>query len=163
MRLRLSWAGVAGEFEQVPQLAVQVDAGVKELVGKGSIRILPDAWETSYGTTNDTLQINFEFPSSEKLGNLELSIPLLEDKSFKKFVELRNTKGTVVRKVDYSETLVFSGIQPGKYTVRVVHDVNKNGQWDIADLQKKIRCEPVSVFAKPIEVRANWSVKVVLN
>jgi uncharacterized protein (DUF2141 family) len=143
--------------------AVQVEANASELTGKGSIRILPGAWETAYGTTNDTLQFNFEFSSPEKLGSLELSIPLLEDKSFKKFVELRNEKGTVVRKVDYSETLVLSGIQPGKYTVRLVHDVNRNGQWDIADLQKKIRCEPVSVFSKPIEVRANWSVKVVLN
>ena len=143
--------------------AIQVDANASELMGKGSIRILPGAWETAYGTTNDTLQTNFEFASPEKLGNLELSIPLIEDKSFKKFVELRNEKGTVVRKVDYAETLVFSGIQPGKYTVRLVHDVNQNNQWDIADLQKKIRCEPVSVFAKPIEVRANWSVKVVLN
>ncbi len=143
--------------------AIQIDADVSELTGKGSLRILPGAWETAYGTTNDTLQLNFEFPTAEKLGNLELSIPLLEDKSFKKFVELRNEKGTVVRKVDYAETLVFSGIQPGKYTVRLVHDVNRNGQWDIADLQQKIRCEPVSVFSKPIEVRANWSVTVVLN
>ena len=143
--------------------AIQVDANASELIGKGSIRILPGAWETAYGTTNDTLQTNFEFASPEKLGNLELSIPLIEDKSFKKFVELRNEKGTVIRKVDYAETLVFSGIQPGKYTVRLVHDVNQNNQWDIADLQKKIRCEPVSVFSKPIEVRANWSVKVVLN
>jgi hypothetical protein len=143
--------------------AIQLEANASELTGKGSIRILPGAWETAYGTTNDTLQLNFEFPSAEKLGNLELSIPLIEDKSFKKFVELRNEKGNVVRKVDYAETLVFSGIQPGKYTVRLVHDVNRNGQWDIADLQKKMRCEPVSVFSKPIEVRANWSVKVILS
>ena len=143
--------------------ALEIDANASELTGKGSLRILPGVWETAYGTTNDTLQLNFEFPSAEKLGSLELSIPLLEDKSFKKFVELRNEKGAVVRKVDYSETLVFSGIQPGKYTVRLVHDVNQNGQWDIADLQQKIRCEPVSVFSKPIEVRANWSVKVVLS
>ncbi|MFM2316505.1 MAG: hypothetical protein RLZZ155_837 [Bacteroidota bacterium] len=143
--------------------AIQLDARASELTGKGSLRILPGAWETAYGTTNDTLQLNVEFSSAEKLGNLELSIPLLEDKSFMKFVELRNEKGTVVQKVDYAETLVFSGIQPGKYTVRLVHDVNKNGQWDIADLQQKTRCEPVSVFSKPIEVRANWSVKVVLN
>ena len=143
--------------------AIQLEANASELTGKGSIRILPGAWETAYGTTNDTLQTNFEFASPEKLGNLELSIPLIEDKSFKKFVELRNEKGTVVRKVDYAETLVFTGIQPGKYTVRLVHDVNRNGQWDIADLQKKIRSEPVSVFSKPIEVRANWSVKVILS
>ena len=143
--------------------AIQVEAKASDLTGKGSIQILPGAWETAYGTTNDTLQTNFEFPTPEKLGNLELSIPLLEDKSFKKFVELRNEKGTVVRKVDYSETLVFTGIQPGKYTVRLVHDVNRNGQWDIADLKQKMRCEPVSVFSKPIEVRANWSVKVVLS
>jgi uncharacterized protein (DUF2141 family) len=143
--------------------AIQLEANASQLTGKGSIRILPGAWETAYGTSNDTLQLNFEFPSAEKLGNLELSIPLIEDKSFKKFVELRNEKGNVVRKVDYSEALVFTGIQPGKYTVRLVHDVNRNGQWDIADLQQKIRCEPVSVFSKSIEVRANWSVKVVLN
>ena len=155
--------GTIAETNSPLHFAIQVDANASELIGKGSMRILPGAWETAYGTTNDTLQSNFEFASPEKLGNLELSIPLIEDKSFKKFVELRNEKGTVVRKVDYSETLVFSGIQPGKYTVRLVHDVNRNNQWDIADLQKKIRCEPVSVFAKPIEVRANWSVKVVLN
>jgi uncharacterized protein (DUF2141 family) len=156
-------SGTLVETNSPLHFAIQIDANASELVGKGSIRILPGAWETAYGTTNDTLQTNFEFASSEKLGSLELSIPLLEDKSFKKFVELRNEKGTVVRKADYSETLVFTGIQPGKYTVRLVHDVNRNGQWDIADLQKKIRCEPVSVFSKPIEVRANWSVKVFLN
>jgi hypothetical protein len=155
--------GTIVETNSPLHFAIQVDANASELVGKGSIRILPGAWETAYGTTNDTLQTNFEFSSPEKLGSLELSIPLLEDKSFKKFVELRNEKGTVVRKVDYSETLVFTGIQPGKYTVRLVHDVNQNNQWDIADLQQKIRCERVSVFSKPIEVRANWSVKVVLN
>jgi hypothetical protein len=155
--------GTIAETNSPLHFAIQVDANASELTGKGSIRILPGAWETAYGTTNDTLQLNFEIPSAEKLGSLELSIPLLEDKSFKKFVELRNEKGTVVRKVDYSETLVFTGIQPGKYTVRLVHDVNRNNQWDIADLQQKIRCEPVSVFSKPIEVRANWSVKVVLN
>jgi len=155
--------GTLVETNSPLHFAIQIDANASELVGKGSIRILPGAWETAYGTTNDTLQTNFEFASTEKLGNLELSIPLLEDKSFKKFVELRNEKGAVVRKVDYLETLVFTGIQPGKYTVRLVHDVNRNGQWDIADLQQKIRCEPVSVFSKPIEVRANWSVKVVLN
>ncbi len=155
--------GTIAETSSPLHFAIQVDANASELIGKGSIRILPGAWETAYGTTNDTLQTNFEFASPEKLGNLELSIPLIEDKSFKKFVELRNEKGTVVRKVDYAETLVFTGIQPGKYTVRLVHDVNRNGQWDIADLQKKIRSEPVSVFSNPIEVRANWSVKVVLN
>ena len=155
--------GTIAETNSPLHFAIQVDANVSELIGKGNIRVLPGAWETAYGTSNDTLQYNFEFPSPEKLGNLELSIPLLEDKSFKKFVELRNEKGTVIRKVDYLETLVFSGIQPGKYTVRLVHDVNRNGQWDIADLQQKIRCEPVSIFSKPIEVRANWSVKVVLN
>jgi uncharacterized protein (DUF2141 family) len=155
--------GAISETNSPLHFAIQVDANASELVGKGSIRILPGAWETAYSTSNDTLQLNFEFPSPEKLGSLELSIPLLEDKSFKKFVELRNEKGTVVRKVDYSETLVFTGLQPGKYTVLLVHDVNRNGQWDIADLPQKIRCEPVSVFSKPIEVRANWSVKVVLN
>lgn len=155
--------GTITETNSPLHFAIQIDANANELKGKGSIRILPGAWETAYGTTNDTLQTNFEFPSPDKLGNLELSIPLLEDKSFKKFVELRNEKGIVVRKVDFAETLVFSGIQPGKYTVRLVHDVNQNNQWDIADLQNKLRCEPVSVFAKPIEIRANWSVKVVLN
>jgi len=155
--------GTIAETNSPLHFAIQVDSNASELVGKGSVRILPGAWETAYGTTNDTLQTNFEFASPEKLGNLELSIPLIEDKSFKKFVELRNEKGTIVRKVDYSETLVFTGIQPGKYTVRLVHDVNRNGQWDIADLIKKVRCEPVSVFSKPIEVRANWSVKVILN
>lgn len=155
--------GTIVETNSPLHFAIQIDANASELIGKGSIRILPGAWETAYGTTNDTLQTNFEFPSPEKLGTLELSIPLIEDKSFKKFVELRNEKGTVVRKVDYSETLVFGGVQPGKYTVRLVHDVNQNNQWDIADLQKKTRCEPVSVYAKPIEVRANWNVKVVLS
>ena len=155
--------GTIAETNSPLHFAIQVDANASELVGKGSIRILPGTWETAYGTSNDTLQTNFEFASPEKLGSLELSIPLIEDKSFKKFIELRNEKGTIVRKIDYSETIVFTGIQPGKYTVRLVHDVNRNGQWDIADLMKKIRCEPVSVFSKPIEVRANWSVKVLLN
>ncbi|MBK9108561.1 MAG: Ig-like domain-containing protein [Saprospiraceae bacterium] len=54
--------------------------------------------------------------------------------------------------------LIFKYLPSGSYRLRVIHDLNQNGQWDGSDLQNKMQAEPVYYFNLP-ELRADWEVK----
>ncbi len=52
---------------------------------------------------------------------------------------------------------VFSNIAPGSYQIRVLIDADANGSWYGGDPQFKQPAEPVYLFPKKLDVRANWS------
>ena len=142
---------------------VETFASKEECKGKMTGLILPGSFKTVYGTTNDSLSFTIDYLLKENLGDLELNFKLEEFKSVHRFVELRDSKGMVVAQQMFADHLLFSELRPDAYTVRVVADANGNSRYDIGNTVTKQRPEPTVVFAKPIEVRANWSVKMNLE
>jgi len=142
---------------------IETFASKEECKGKLTGVVLPGSFKTVYGTQNDSLPFTIDYLLPENLGDLALHFSYEEEKSIQRFVELRDSKGNVVAQQRFASTLVFSGLRPDSYSVRVVQDANGNGVYDIADTFKKRRPEATVVFAKPIEVRANWSVKMNLE
>ena len=53
-------------------------------------------------------------------------------------------------------------LAPGEYSVRVIEDLNKNGQWDTGDAGLTVQPERVFDF-KPVKIRANWEVELILD
>jgi uncharacterized protein (DUF2141 family) len=51
---------------------------------------------------------------------------------------------------------VFSNIAPGTYRVRVLIDADADGTWRGGDPQFRLPAEPVYLFPKKLDVRANW-------
>lgn len=142
---------------------IETFASKEECKGKLTGVVLPGSFKTVYGTQNDSLPFTIDYLLPENLGDLALHFSYEEEKTIQRFVELRDSKGNVVAQQRFASTLVFSGLRPDSYSVRVVQDANGNGVYDIADTFKKRRPEATVVFAKPIEVRANWSVKMNLE
>ncbi|HYG40306.1 MAG TPA: Ig-like domain-containing protein [Cytophagales bacterium] len=75
-------------------------------------------------------------------------------KENKKVLEIKNTKKF---KFDY--------LEPGKYSLRVLIDENKNGKWDRGDLKERIEPEKIIFYTltdskgnptTEIELKANW-------
>jgi hypothetical protein len=59
--------------------------------------------------------------------------------------------------------IVFTRLNPGDYTFRIIEDSNKNGKWDPISPEKKLKSERVLQFSNPIKVRANWEVETLLE
>nr|WP_305069860.1 hypothetical protein [Flavobacterium covae] len=76
-------------------------------------------------------------------------------------IELTNEKGKVFYTKLVSENTIdvdFILINPEKYYVRVIYDLNKNGQWDTGSFLENKQPEEVYHFPTVLDVRANWDV-----
>ena len=121
------------------------------------IFILPDAIKDIKGVTNDTLQFNLISQSLEDYGNIFLDV--IRNNQSKFILHLIDSNEEIIREyknVDQNTAYNFEYIKPGKYTFRLIEDLNKNNIWDTGNYLKKIKPEPVYYFPSELEVRANW-------
>ena len=129
-----------------------------------TIFILPDAIKDIKGVTNDTLQFNLVSQSLEDYGNIFLDV--IRNNQSKFILHLIDSNEEIIREyknVDQNTAYNFEYIKPGKYTFRLIEDLNKNDIWDTGNYLKKIKPEPVYYFSSVLEVRANWDLNETFN
>ena len=129
------------------------------------LTLFPNALTDFFGLKNDTLVINLEAAEKDDFSDLTLTV-----------VDMEPEKGYVLELLDKGEniveTLVMSGdtsfvkklttLPTGNYSVRIIHDLNKNGRWDTGNYDAKR--QPESIFTKPIEeLRAGWEVVATIS
>jgi hypothetical protein len=59
---------------------------------------------------------------------------------------------------DKEQKIEFLLLQPMKYILRFIYDVNSNGEWDTGSFLEKRQTEEVLYFPNPVDVRMNWDV-----
>ena len=127
------------------------------------ITLLPNALIDFWGNTNDTLVYRASTKKIEDYGNIFLRVQ--HESSYSYIIELlKNDK--VVRRYDSpveGNYFKFELIDPGKYIVRLIEDVNKNKQWDTGNYIQKIQPEKVIYYWKEIDLRANWDMNEIFN
>ena len=127
------------------------------------ITLLPNALIDFWGNTNDTLVYRASTKKIEDYGNIFLKVQHESSHSF--IIELlKNNK--VARRYDSpvdGNYYKFELIDPGKYIVRLIEDVNENKQWDTGNYIQKIQPEKVIYFWKEIDLRANWDMNEIFN
>jgi len=129
-----------------------------------TIFILPGAIKDIKGVTNDTLQFNLISQSLEDYGNIFLDV--IRNNQSKFILHLIDSNEEIIREyknVDQNTAYNFEYIKPGKYTFRLIEDLNKNDIWDTGNYLKKIKPEPVYYFPSELEVRANWDLNETFN
>lgn len=116
--------------------------------------ILPDAYTDFFDNRNDTLRYSF---STRKASDFGFARFTLVNATYPLIIQLTTEKGEVKaeRYTTKPETVDFLNLQPSKYYIRVIHDVNGNGVFDTGSYLKQIQPEKVSHFQE-IEVRADW-------
>jgi len=131
----------------------------KEPLESYVIKAMPGAMTDFFEKENDTLSFKVNTKNSSDYGNLRV---ILENaKKFPIIVELTDKDGKV-KYTEYTEsatTIYFDGIEPAKYTLRIIYDDNKNKVWDTGSYLEKRQTEEVIYFPKEIDVRANWDVE----
>jgi len=116
-------------------------------------------WDV-FELTNDTLDKTVTMREDRYFGNLKFDFTF--DESDPIILEMLNDKGMVVKKIipEESGILVFDRMNPGTYKMRVIYDLNQNGEWDTGNFLLRQQPEPVSVFPGSIQIRSNWDMEM---
>lgn len=128
----------------------------KEENEKYNITLLPGALKDFYEKENDTLHYTVTTKNLTDYGNLRLNLENVN--RFPIIVELLNAKEDIIASA-YSEretVLNFEALEPNKYTLRIIYDDNKDGEWTTGNFQEKRQAEEVIYFPKELDIRANW-------
>ena len=134
---------VAVHFEKAPNASYRIN-------------VFPGAITDFFGGTNDTLRLRLTTGSYADYGNLRLN--LSGTVNYPIIVQLTDNKGITKREIYAREPrpFEFNNIEPSKYRIRLIFDLNQNQKWDTGDYLNKAQPEPVTYFNKELEVRANW-------
>jgi len=131
---------------------------------KYNIFIKPNAIKDIRGGVNDSINYNVVSQTLEDYGNIFLDI--LGGNNSKYILQLLNANNEIIReyKNAYSNSLyTFNYVIPGKYTFRLIEDLNSNDVWDTGNYIKRKQPEPVYYFPSEIDVRANWDLNETFN
>ncbi len=120
-----------------------------------------NAVKTSHGSNKDQpIELYLKQPSD--FGTLLLTLPTYSENVFLQMLK----NGKVVREffaIDFTAPLQINEVPAGKYTFRVIEDINDNKKWDVGDYASRLQAEKVIYYSKAIRVRANWEINVVLE
>jgi len=53
----------------------------------------------------------------------------------------------------------FKNIEPGKYYIKIIKDINNNKKWDYGSVLKDKGSEQIIYYKELIEIRSNWSIE----
>ena len=127
-----------------------------------TLEILPDALSDLYGLTNaDTLSLNYNIELTKNLGIIDLSVNgLSADTAY--VIELYAGESNLIDTLHARGVTIiqkrYENLNPGKFSVRIITDINKNGRWDTGSYDEQR--QPEAIFKRELEaLRANWEVK----
>ena len=130
------------------------------------LQLLPGAIKDFFGVGNvDTLQRFFSIPTEKQLAGLNLRLEnLTPGKRY--VIQLQNGSVTEDERAFVSDSTAYrtkyTGLSTATYTVVLIEDTNRNGQWDSGNYYRHE--QPERVFIKKLEaLRANWEVEATVS
>jgi hypothetical protein len=124
-------------------------------------RILPNTIQSIYSYYHDTLDVEFRTQKEDHYGQLTMDM----DTIGKPFIfQLLKEKDKVYKEkwypASYNKKVNLEYLDPAKYTIRLILDVNANKEWDPGDYLKHIQPEKVAFYPDRIEIRSNWELEL---
>jgi uncharacterized protein (DUF2141 family) len=114
-----------------------------KIASKYELVILPEAFVDIYSITNDTVTKTFETADPDKFGKLIIDI-INSDKQYILQLMKDKDKKVIQEKIaDGNGVTLFQYLAAGKYRIRLIEDINRNGKWDTGNYFNKKQPERV--------------------
>ena len=121
------------------------------------------------GQRNDSITADFSILSPDKFGTRTVNVKGQTDSS-RYILQLLNDKNSVLQEKRDAVTgkYIFRYVNPGDVKLRVIDDVNGNGQWDTGDLILRKQPERVEIYIpesgnEMIAMKANWDIEITVD
>ncbi len=125
---------------------------------------IPDGTFTDiFQLTNDTLDKTVKTREERHFGNVKLDLRFAPGDPI--ILELVNDRDVVIKRVIPEEPgiIEFNRMNPGSFKMRVIYDLNGNGQWDTGNFLLGTQPEPVVNYPSTVQVRSNWDMELEWN
>ena len=99
-----------------------------------------------YGFVNDTTLKSVMLPNDEKLGKISLNMTDVDGNYIVELTTLSRDRVLKTINVSKDGIIEFPYIAPGKYSVRITSDANRNGFLDTGNLSEKRQPEKVRLY-----------------
>lgn len=127
------------------------------------LELLPGAIGREGRTNGDTLRFRWTTRTANDVGSiLLLSDTVLDAGSAPALFVLTAASGDPLYGLSMDAGGRFSGLDPGRYGLVMIEDLDGNGRWTGADPEGMQEPEPATVVSTGIDVRAGWEVELVL-
>ncbi|MDR2027394.1 MAG: Ig-like domain-containing protein [Prevotellaceae bacterium] len=113
------------------------------IASKYEMTVLPEAFVDVYSITNDTIVKAFETADPDKFGKLIIEIVNSEKQYILQLMKDRDKRVTQEKIADGNGKIVFQYLNAGKYRIRLIEDINRNGKWDTGSYLGKRQPERV--------------------
>jgi len=121
------------------------------------ITMLTGAFEDYFSFGHDTINSQFTTRNDDYYGKLVLKFKKSEGT---KIIQLLDQGKVAHSKILKGESqLTFDFLHPKSYTLKVISDLNSNGEWDTGDVIQKKQPEAVFIYPKPLVVKSNWDIE----
>ena len=117
-----------------------------------------------YDKWNDSTAVKFKFKAQEEYVNIYMKIIGREGAGFGEL--LNNADKPVRTSALYDGELVFENLNPGKYYLRYIEDLNENGKWDTGNFALRLQPERVYYYhnvidlpRKNTDLESEWDIK----
>jgi len=133
---------------------LRIDRAYLPLREKFDLSIEKGAFVGIENDTSDAFRQTFQFQDLEQYGIMEGGI---KDVTGKFIFQLISTVNNLIAYEQISNgKFSFLHVEPGQYIVRVIHDKNQNGYWDIGNFITKTKPEPIYYLPGKIKLKANF-------
>ena len=126
------------------------------------LTILPKAVRDIYGGTNDTLKVAFGRAAEQATGTLGVNVSGLDSNEHYLLQLLdgqqRPTQSAVM--TVSAPTVHWQRLLPGRSTLRLIADTDRNGHWDTGEWSSRRQPERTWYHPEAVNVRAAWDVVV---
>ncbi|MFO7935798.1 MAG: Ig-like domain-containing protein [Bacteroidales bacterium] len=120
--------------------------------------ILPGAISNLYGLEHDTVDVSFTTRDIEYYGQILLNLDSVDHRVIVQLISRDRVYRS--RSTESDGQITFPYLVPQEYTIKFIHDLNENGEWDTGDYLEQRQPEPVEFLEAPITVRSNWDHEV---
>lgn len=120
--------------------------------------IQENAITSLYADPNKEEKLNFTLDETDNFGDIHFEFSGL-DSNTNYIVQLINEKKDQLfntQTIRNKNSLSYVKFPGGKYTIRIIADLNENGRWDGANVYEKKQAEPIWYFNTTFTIRSNW-------
>lgn len=125
--------------------------------GSYELHVDSAAFTDIYGLPNDPKLFKFKIKELDKYANLTVNLLGEKDPGF---LQVLNKSEKVVRQIPFNsnqKSIDVKHLNPSSYYLKIVFDVNNNGEWDPGNYDEQLQSEAVIYFPKAINLNmANW-------
>jgi len=114
---------------------------------------------------SDSIGIKFALRNPESYGKLTMNIINCQGASI---IQLLNSSEKLISetKINKDGKVIFPLLETGLYRLRVIYDLNGDGEWTTGDFLKGRQPEPVSYYESEVDMKSNfeivqdWDIKI---